>query len=150
MVTIVVIAHRPLASALVSAAQHVYSRDPCAASRQLVGLDVAPDAELGDAEAQANALLQQVDRSQCILILTDLLGATPGNVAARLAQPGRIAVVAGVNMPMLLRALCYCESSLDELVAKALAGGANGLLQLPASPGPSTTPSDGKAPERKR
>jgi PTS system ascorbate-specific IIA component len=134
MVTIVVIAHRPLASALIEAARHVYSRDPCAASRQMVAMDVAPDADIGAAVAQAGELLREVDRGQGVLVLTDVIGATPGNVAARLALPGRVAVVSGVNLPMLLRSLCYGESNLDELVAKAAAGGVNGVQQLaPAS-----------------
>lgn len=140
MVAIIVIAHQPLAGALVAAAQHVYSRNPGAAARQLAGLDVAPDADVGTMIAQAQALLQQVDQGQGVLVLTDIAGATPGNVAARLARPGRVAVVAGVSMPMLLRALCYCESSLDELVAKALAGGASGVQQLLPAPSPGTTP----------
>jgi len=131
---IVVIAHEPLASALVSAAKHVYSRDPCAASRQLAGLDVAPDADTAVVIGQAQALLAQVDRGQGVLVLTDIPGATPGNVAARLAQPGRVAVVAGVNMPMLLRSLCYGDLNLEELVTKALAGGANGIQLLAPAP----------------
>ena len=130
MVTIVVIAHRPLASALVEAARHVYSRDPCVASRQMVAMDVAPDADIGSAVEQAGVLLHEIDRGQGVLVLTDLIGATPGNVATQLAQPGRVAVVSGVNMPMLLRSLCYGDSILEELVAKATAGGVSGVQQL--------------------
>ena len=132
MVTIVVIAHRPLASALVEAARHVYSRDPCAASRQMMSMDVAPDADIGAAVAQAGELLRGVDRGEGVLVLTDVAGATPGNVAARLAEPGRVAVVSGVNLPMLLRGLCYGNSSLAELVAKVLAGGVNGVQEIAA------------------
>jgi PTS system ascorbate-specific IIA component len=133
MVTIVVIAHRPLASALVEAARHVYSRDPCTASRQMVGMDVAPDADIGNAVAQANQLLRDVDGGQGVLVLTDVIGATPGNVAARLADPGRVAVISGVNLPMLLRALCYGNLTLAELVAKAVAGGINGVQETAAA-----------------
>ena len=132
MVTIIVIAHRPLASALVEAARHVYSRDPCIASRQMVGLDVAPDADMAGALAQARELLRDVDSGQGVLVLTDLAGATPGNVAARLAEEGRVAVVSGVSLPMLLRSLCYGASSLGELVVKAAAGGVNGVQQIAA------------------
>jgi len=133
MVTIVVIAHRPLATAFVEAARHVYSRDPCAASRQLVALDVAPDADVAAALAQAKAFVAAADRGQGVLVLTDLVGATPGNVAAQVARPGEVAVIAGLNMPMLLRALCYGESGLDALVAKAAAGGTAGVQQIAAS-----------------
>jgi len=132
MVTIVVIAHRPLASALVEAARHVYSRDPCAASRQMVCMDVAPDADTGTALAQAKQLVNEVDRGQGVLVLTDVIGATPGNVAARLADPGHVAVISGVNLPMLLRALCYGDLNLAELVAKAVAGGMTGVQETAA------------------
>lgn len=130
MVSVVVIAHRPVASALVAAAQHVYSRDPCAASRQMVALDIAPDTSVDDAIAQAEAFVRQADQGQGVLVLTDILGATPGNVAARLARPGQTAVVAGVNLPMLLRALCYGAAGLDELVAKAVEGGTKGVQSI--------------------
>jgi len=150
VVAVVIIAHRPLASALVAAARHVYSRDPGAAARQLAGLDVAPDADVGAASAEAAALLQQLDRGQGVLVLTDLAGATPGNVAARLARPGRVAVVAGVNMPMLLRSLCYCESALDDLVVKAVAGGASGVQQLPSAPDAAPALPAGPAPVAQR
>jgi len=133
MVAIVVIAHQPLASALVAAAKHVYSRDPCAASRELLGFDVAPDADASASLAQAKALLQQVNKGQGVLVLTDIPGATPGNIASRLARAGQVAVITGVNMPMLLRSLCYCELSLEELVGKALAGGTGGIQNLAAT-----------------
>ena len=148
MVAIVVIAHQPLAGALVAAARHVYSRDPCAASRQLAGLDVPPDADVGAALGQARALVEQVDRGQGVLVLTDMPGATPGNVAARLAQAGRVAVVAGVNMPMLLRSLCYCDASLEELVSKALAGGATEIQPLAPPPEAGAAPSAREGPAR--
>lgn len=134
MVAIVVIAHEPLASALVAAARHVYSRDPNAACRHLTGLDVAADAQVQEVTAAAGALVGQVDRGQGVLLLTDIIGATPGNVAASLARSGHVAVAAGVNLPMLLRALCYGELSLEAVLAKALDGGARGVQELPAVP----------------
>jgi len=138
MISILVIAHEPLASALVCAAQHVYSRDPCAASAQLAGLDVAPASDPEAVLAQARALVAHADRGQGVLVLTDLAGATPGNVAARLADPGHVQVVAGVNMPMLLRALCYGAQGLEAVAQKAAAGGTAGVQALGATAGPST------------
>jgi phosphotransferase system HPr (HPr) family protein len=63
-------------------------------------------------------------------VLTDIFGATPANIAARLAEPGRVKVLAGVNLPMLVRAICYRTEKLDQLATKALAGGAQGVLQI--------------------
>jgi mannose PTS system EIIA component len=122
MIPVVVIAHEPLASALVSVAQHVYSRDPNAASRQLSALDVKPDALVADTESAAAALIDKVDQGQGVLVLTDVPGSTPANVAMRLARPGRVAVASGVNVAMLLRSLCYGDLPLDAVLAKALDG----------------------------
>ncbi|MFN9940154.1 MAG: PTS sugar transporter subunit IIA [bacterium] len=65
-------------------------------------------------------------------MLTDAFGATPGNVASAVAETGRVAVVAGVNLPMLLRALCYRDGTLAETVEKAMAGGTQGIVQVAA------------------
>ena len=65
-----------------------------------------------------------------MLVLTDAFGATPGNIATQLNQPGKVAVVAGVNLPMLLRTLCYREGTLAATVDKALTGGQQGVMQV--------------------
>jgi PTS system mannose-specific IIA component len=131
---ILVIAHKPLASALEQSARHVFSRDPRCASYRLVALDVEPDADLAAMEQRGRALLAEADDGHGVLVLTDCLGATPANVAARLAEPGRVEVVAGANLPMLLRALCYCDSNVDALAEKAVAGGTRGIAPLGPTP----------------
>jgi mannose PTS system EIIA component len=119
-----IIAHAPLASSLQAVAQHVFPE--CV--QRLVVLDIAPDMDFELACAQAQSLLAQMDTSE-VLVLTDVLGATPCNVARRLADGAlRIEVVAGVNVPMLWRSLCYAEESLDALVARALEGAAQGVV----------------------
>lgn len=139
MAGILVIAHQPLASALEHSARHVFSRDPRCASYRLRALDVEPDADPALLEPAVRALLAQVDDGRGVLVLTDCLGATPGNVAARLAEAGKVEVIAGVNLPMLLRALCYCESTLEALAEKALVGGARGIAPIGPTP-PSDRP----------
>ena len=132
MVGILVIAHAPLASALSRCAEHVYTCDP-STRRELRALDVDSSAELAQTVAQARALVREVDRGEGVLILTDAFGATPGNVAAQLAESERVAVLAGVNLPMLLRAVCYRGGPLEEVTEKALAGGRQGMLQVDAA-----------------
>ncbi|HEX4583838.1 MAG TPA: PTS sugar transporter subunit IIA [Burkholderiaceae bacterium] len=141
MAGVLVIAHQPLASALVQSARHVFSRDPRCANYRLGALDVEPDADPALVEQRARALLGETDDGQGVLVLTDCLGATPANVAARLALPGKVEVIAGINLPMLLRALCYCDSPLVALAEKALAGGARGIAPI----GP-TPPAEGPSP----
>ena len=132
MVGIVVIAHAPLASALSKCAEHVYSCEP-SARREVRALDVDSGADLTQTVVRARDLVREVDHGDGVLILTDVFGATPGNVATQLAESNRVAVVAGVNLPMLLRAVCYRSERLDEVAEKALEGGRQGMLQVGAA-----------------
>lgn len=134
MIGLVIIAHRPLASAMAAGASHVYTCAPDKAESQVRVLDVAPDCDIDAAVAQARALVAEVDSGQGVLVLLDTVGATPGNIASKLADANRVAVVAGVNLPMLLRVLCYRENRLADVVEKALAGGIKGVVQVSATP----------------
>src|SRR4029079_6935365 len=122
---LLIIAHAPLASSLKAVAMHAYP--DCA--RALLALDVTPAMSPDVAEAQARRLLAQADAPQA-LILTDVFGATPCNVAQRLADDSHVKVVAGVNVPMLWRTLCYADKSLDAMVARALEGATQGVMQV--------------------
>jgi PTS system ascorbate-specific IIA component len=133
MTGIVVIAHAPLASALGKCVEHVYSCEPGVAQREVRLLDVEADEAFEATLARARALVSEVDAGNGVLVLADAFGATPGNVATRLAEPGRVAVVAGVNLPMLLRAVCYRAGPLADLVAKAITGGEQGIIQSGSS-----------------
>ncbi len=122
---LLVIAHAPLASALRSVAEHVYP--DCAGS--LAALDVRAEMSVEQVEADAAALLERMGTPE-VLILTDVFGATPCNIAQRLADGVRIKVVTGVSVPMLWRSLCYLNESLDDLVVRALAGATQGAMQV--------------------
>jgi PTS system ascorbate-specific IIA component len=129
---ILIIAHAPLAQALRQCAMHVFPD----AGEAVVALDVqaddAPEATL----AQAQAALRAGGEGPT-LVLTDVVGATPANVAQKLIDGRDARLVAGVNLPMLLRSICYRQEPLDELVTRALSGGAQGVMQMPC---PSSTP----------
>jgi len=139
VIGIVLIAHAPLASALAASAAHVYTCAPAVAEAQLEVFDVPADADVAGAVAHARLLVARADTGSGVLVLTDALGATPGNVAAKLVESGRVAVVAGVSLPMLLRALCYRDGTLAATVAKAMEGGVHGVTQ------PTTTPPQNQA-----
>jgi PTS system ascorbate-specific IIA component len=134
MIGVLIVAHTPLASALAAGASHVYSCAPERAESQVRILDVEPDADVAAMVEKARRLVAEINSGAGVLVLTDLFGSTPGNVAARLVDAGRVAVVAGVNLPMLLRALCYRDNKLGDTVEKALAGGTQGVLQIAPTP----------------
>jgi PTS system ascorbate-specific IIA component len=81
----------------------------------------------------AEDLIRFLDTGHGVLVMTDIYGATPSNIAARLLKPGRVEGVAGVNLPMLIRALTYREEPLESMLAKALSGGAEGVMRMPAN-----------------
>jgi len=131
LIGVVVIAHAPLAAAMLACAHHVYGEDIPAVR----AIDVVADS---DVEAQVERVLQAatgLDSGSGVLILVDLFGATPGNIAARVAKPGRIEVVAGLNLSMLLKVLCYRDSlPLSVMTEKAVAGGVSGIMKIASTP----------------
>jgi PTS system mannose-specific IIA component len=122
---ILIIAHAPLASALRACVLHVY---PDAALSTLA-LDVAPQESPDKSLDHARALLRELGTSD-VLVLTDVFGATPCNVAQKLIDGQHSKLVAGVNLPMLLRTVNYRQESLDLLVTRAVAGGTQCIMQV--------------------
>jgi PTS system ascorbate-specific IIA component len=90
-----------------------------------VGASADPDLMGADGER----LIAELDRGDGVLILTDAYGSTPSNIACRLSRSHRTAVVAGLNLPMLLRVLNYPALGLRDLATKALSGGRDGVVQ---------------------
>lgn len=129
MAGLFIIAHAPLASALKAAAEHAF---PDATAR-IEALDVTSRLSPDEIEAQARLLLERslaVPGRREALILTDVFGATPSNIAQRLADGTAVKIVTGVNVPMLWRSINYADEPIDQLVARALAGGTQGVMQV--------------------
>lgn len=122
---ILIIAHAPLASALRQCVLHVF---PDGAAG-LAAFDVQPNVPPEETLAGATQALALLDAQQT-LVLTDVFGATPCNVAQKLVDGVDSKLIAGVNLPMLLRIVTYRRESLDALVARALAGGTQGVMQV--------------------
>ena len=122
---ILLIAHAPLASALRQCVLHVF---PDVADA-VVALDVQPNVPPEETLAQARALVRQMDCPQT-LVVTDVFGATPCNVAQKLVDGVNSKLVTGVNLPMLLRTVCYRHESLDALISRAMIGATQGVIQV--------------------
>ena len=122
---ILIVAHAPLASALRACVLHVFPDSANAVS----ALDVMPNAPPEESLAQARILMRQLDTPQT-LVLTDVFGATPCNVAHKLVDGVCSKLIAGVNLPMLLRTVSYRHESLDALVSRAMVGATQGVIQV--------------------
>jgi PTS system ascorbate-specific IIA component len=95
-----------------------------------VQLGVAAQEDPLDLMPMAQELLRRVDSGSGVLILTDMWGATPSNVAVKLLLPGRVEGVTGVSLPMLLRAITYRNKDMETLVTKAVSGGRDGVIHM--------------------
>ena len=125
MIGILIVAHAPLASALRDCALHVFPE--CAAGVQ--ALDIAPNASPEESLLLAKAAMARLNTAE-VLLLSDVFGATPSNVAEKLNDGIETRLLAGVNLPMLLRSVCYRHESLDALAARAQAGGTQGIMPV--------------------
>ncbi len=130
MVGILIIAHGAFGETLIHCASHVLARRPQRVRQVGVTMHDEPEFIL----TQAQDLVRQLDNGSGVLIFTDILGATPSNIATRLLVPGKVEGVAGVNLPMLIRALTYREEKLDCVVKKAVSGGIEGVVHIIKEP----------------
>lgn len=122
---IFIIAHAPLASAFRQCVLHVFAEHEIT----LAVLDVQPHMPPDETLAQARIMLAQLGTPQT-LVLTDIFGATPCNVAQRLVDGVKTRLLTGINLPMLLRAVTYRREPLDALVTRALTGATQGVMQV--------------------
>ena len=126
MIGILLITHGTFGESLIQNICHVLNKRP-----PLIGqFGVAAQDDPLDILPMAKLLLKEVDEGEGVLILTDILGATPANLSLKLLDPGRIEGVAGVSLPMLLRALTYRKSGMETLIKKAISGGHDGVINM--------------------
>ncbi len=127
-----IIAHTPLASALRSAVLHIFPE----AAEYTIAFDVLPNLAFEKSLATARSAIEPLLPSSStppqdgILIFTDVLGATPSNIASELADGLQINLVAGVNLPMLLKAISYRHKPLESIVSLAVTGGIQGIASI--------------------
>ena len=128
MIGILLLTHGTLGESLIHTAIHVLNKRP--ARLKQLGVTAQDDPLL--LLPQARALVKEIDDGHGVLILTDMFGGTPSNLAAKLLVPGKVDAVAGVSLPMLIRALTYREKSLEVIVTKAISGGCEGVVRVPS------------------
>ncbi len=127
MIGILIVSHGAFGESLIHSASHVLGKRPLYVRQVGITVHDDPDALIPVAEDH----IRFIDRGSGVLVLTDIYGATPSNVAQRLLVPGRVEGLAGVNLPMLIRALTYREEPLETVIAKALSGGTEGVIRMP-------------------
>jgi PTS system ascorbate-specific IIA component len=124
-VGILLITHEGIGASLLAVATRLLRQLPLETEAFEVPFDADPEALL----PAASAALRRVDGGVGVLVLTDLYGATPSNLAAKLARLGTpVRRVSAVSLPMLMRVMIYAELDLDELPAGAAAGARNGVI----------------------
>lgn len=126
MVGILILAHAPLANAFVTAARHVFKSMP----DHLEAIDVQPDQNTEEVIQLAKEAIARLNLGDGVLVLTDVFGGTPANCSQKLDALDHVTVLAGLSLPMLLRALTYRNDNLDVVFEMAQAGAQNGAIRV--------------------
>ncbi|MCO6427600.1 PTS fructose transporter subunit IIA [Nitrosomonas communis] len=129
MIGILIISHERLGESFTHCVTHILGEKPQQLIYQAVSIEDEPDKVV----TQGKELIKKLDQGHGVLVMTDIFGATPCNIASQLIQPGKVECLAGMNLPMFIRALTYRHESLSVVVEKALAGGKEGIMHI--SPG---------------
>jgi PTS system mannose-specific IIA component len=130
MIGILIIAHGTLSDSLAAAVTHVLGARPS----QFKTLEVSATDDPLHLLPKARELVAELDTGDGVLIFSDIYGATPCNLATKLLVAGRIEGVAGVNLPMLVRAFTYRDKGMETMIKKAISGGCDGVLHIDVDP----------------
>ena len=126
MIGLFLVTHGSLGESLIQCACHVLNKRP----PQLAQLGVAAQDDPAEVLPLARSMLDWVDGGLGVLVLTDIFGATPSNIATKLIEPGRVELVSGVNLPMLLRVLTYRQHDMPTLLKRAVSGACDGVIHV--------------------
>jgi PTS system ascorbate-specific IIA component len=130
MIGIMIIAHDTLGESLVRAVTHVLGQRP----QQFEAFAVTAADDPLQLLPRARETVARLDTGDGVVIFSDIYGATPCNLACKLLAPGRIEGLAGVNLPMLVRAFTYRTKGMDTLMKKAVTGGCEGVMHVEIDP----------------
>lgn len=126
MIGVLIVTHGDIGTSLLTSASQILGGP----QEQVATLSVWRADEIDDLVLRARELIEGLDAGDGVLVLTDIFGATPGNVVSRLLEDGRVEGVSGASLPMLLRVLTGRNGSLTAAVQRALSGGAEGVVHM--------------------
>jgi len=126
MVGILLLTHAPLGQAFIEAASHVFRGRP----ERMEAVDVVADEDTNVVKKLAKEAITRLDDGSGVLVITDVMGGTPSMCTLSLGEPGHVEVIAGISLPMLLRAITYRNDTIDVVVEMALAGGQGGAVRV--------------------
>ena len=126
MIGVLIVSHGEIGTSLLASASQILGGTP----KQVATLSVWRQDDPDDLVLRARELMDAIDAGDGVLILTDIFGATPGNVVSKLLVNGKVEGVSGVSLPMLLRVLTGRNGSLNAAVQRALSGGSEGLVHM--------------------
>jgi PTS system ascorbate-specific IIA component len=130
MIGVLIIAHENLGESLIRCVSHVLGGRP----PKFDALSVMSHDDAFNLFPQAKKMVSALDDGEGVLVVSDIYGATPCNLACKLIERGRVEVVAGVSLPMLVRAFTYRDRGMAVMVSKAVSGGRDGVLHVEPSP----------------
>jgi PTS system ascorbate-specific IIA component len=123
-VGVLIITHENFGEAVLKNTLHILGMCPLNTKTLSIPFNADPDEMLNE----SRELVQSLDEGDGVLVLTDLYGATPSNIAHRLVQLEPVKIITGVNMPMMMRIMNYPSLTIDQLVEKAVDGGQEGVF----------------------
>jgi PTS system ascorbate-specific IIA component len=128
-VSILIISHGDIGISLISTAKQMigHSTSKITALNANIDLDANIEATVDELYTKASSLVKEIDQGDGVLILTDLFGSTPSNIACRLYEKNNISIVTGVNLSMVIRILNSPDLTLEAITEKACSGGIDGI-----------------------
>jgi len=134
MIGILLITHEDLGESLIRCATHVLGNN----QSQLIHINVSIQDDPEQVINKARGFIKEIDSGNGVLILSDIYGATPSNIACKLIVPGKVDCISGVNLPMLVRALTYRQKPLSIVIEKVLSGGKDSVMHIQMEPSNAT------------
>ena len=125
MIGLVIVTHGGLASEFLAAMEHVVGPQ-----RGVAAVCIGPEDDMERRRRDIVDAAAAVDDGSGVILLTDMFGGTPSNIASRLIVAEQVEAIAGVNLPMLVRALCYSSQPLETVISKAVTGGLEGVMYI--------------------